>query len=181
MLMDERRSQLRRVIACCVWLVIVVGCESQGRTSHWRRIDPPIAAEPFTLNALDGSPIAITALKGRVVVMEFWATWCTPCRFSLPSLEEVAKRYREKGVSVLLINIGEEPDKVRQWAERRYTTPILLDTGGKVSDRYGVTSIPRLFIADQAGKLVWAHQGYGGGLEAALHQILDELLAPPKA
>ena len=157
--------------------LLAVGCEPPGLGSDWRRIDPPIAAEPFTLKALDGPPVTLTALKGRVVVMEFWATWCTPCRFSLPSLEVIARRYRDKRVSVLLINVGEEPDKVRKWAERRYTTPILLDAGGKVSDRYSATSIPRLFIADQAGKLVWAHQGYGGGLEQSLTTILDELLA----
>ena len=154
-----------------------MGCEPTGIGSDWRRIDPPIAAEPFTLDALDGSPVTFAALKDRVVVMEFWATWCTPCRFSLPSLEAIAKRYRDRGVTVLLINVGEEPDKVRKWAERRYTSPILIDEGGKVAGRYGVEAIPRLFIADQAGRLVWAHQGYGGGLEQSLTLILDELLA----
>ena len=159
---------------------MLAGCEPTGITDDWRRIEPSVAAEPFTLNALDGSPVTLTALKGRVVVMEFWATWCTPCRFSLPSLEEIGKRYRDRGVSVLLMNVGEEPDSIRKWAEHRYTSLILIDEGGKVADRYGVEGIPRLFIADQAGRLVWAHQGYGGGLEHNLSLVLDELLAQPK-
>jgi thiol-disulfide isomerase/thioredoxin len=158
-------------------LVAAVGCELPGITSDWRRIEPSVAADPFTLESLDGPPVALTALKGRVVVMEFWATWCGPCRFSLPSLELIAKRYRDRGVSVLLINNGEERDTIRTWAERRYTSPILIDEGGKIADRYGIQAIPRLFIADQAGRLVWTHQGYGGGLEHNLTLILDELLA----
>ena len=161
-------------------LLSVAGCESSGIGRDWRRIEPPAAAAPFTLPQLDGPEVTLTALKGRVVVMEFWATWCTPCRFSLPSLEGIGKRYRDRGVSVLLINVGEEPDSIRKWAEHRYTSPILIDEGGKVAGRYGVAGIPRLFIADQAGRLVWAHQGYGGGLEHNLSFILDELLAPPK-
>ena len=160
-------------------LLSVAGCESSGIGRDWRRIEPPAAAAPFTLPQLDGPEVTLTALKGRVVVMEFWATWCTPCRFSLPSLEVIAKRYRDRGVSVLLINLDEEPEKVRAWAERRYTAPILLQ-GGTIADRYRVKSIPRLFIVDQIGRLMWEHQGYGGGLEHSLSLILDELLVAPK-
>lgn len=176
--------QLRRAAYGCVFLLSIAslcGCEPTDIGSEWRRIDPPVPAASFTLNALDGPPVALADLKDRIVVMEFWATWCTPCRFSLPSLEVIGKRYRDRGISVLLINLDEESDKVRAWAERRFTVPILLDKGGEVADRYGVQSIPRLFVIDQAGRIVWAHQGYGGGLEATLSQILDELLTPPKA
>lgn len=163
----------------CLALLLLCGCEPTGITADWRRIDPPVAAEPFTLESLDGPPVALTALKGRVVVMEFWATWCGPCRFSLPSLEVIAKRYRDRGVEILLINVGEEPERVRRWAEGRYAAAsILLDRDSAVADRYEVTGIPRLYVTDQAGRLVWAHQGYGGGLERNLTRILDELLAP---
>ncbi len=110
--------------------------------------------------------------------MEFWATWCGPCRFSLPSLEVIYKRYRNRGVTVLLINDGETPEAVRKWAKRRFTAPILLDQSQEVVNRYGVTGIPRLFIVDQDGRLIYAHEGYGGGLEKNLSLILEELLTP---
>ena len=156
-----------------------MGCEPTGIGSDWRRIDPPIAAEPFTLDALDGSPVTLAALKDRVVVMEFWATWCGPCRFSLPSLEAIAKRYRDRDVQVLLVNVSEKPEPVRAWLEKRYeASVVLLDRDGSVSNRYGVSGIPRLFVIDEYGRLVWSHQGYGGGLERNLSMILDQLLFP---
>ena len=172
---------MRLHIACCLILVAAGGCEPTDVTSDWRRIDPPIAAAPFTLPQLDGPDVTLTALRGRIVVMDFWATWCGPCRFSLPSLEVIAKRYRDRNVSVLLVNMDEDPKKVREWVEQRYTTPILLDQEGTVAEQYHVDSLPQTFVMDTEGRIVWAHGGYGGGLEATLSQILDELLAPPKA
>ena len=161
--------------------LLAVGCESPGMDSGWRRVDPPRAAPPFTLDQLNGPPVSLSGLKGRIVVMDFWATWCGPCRFSLPSLEVIAKRYRGRGVTVLLVNLDEAPEKVRAWVERRYTTPILLDAGAKVANQYGVQSLPQTFVLDAEGRIVWAHQGYGGGLEDTLSRILDELLAPASA
>lgn len=165
----------------CLALLLLCGCEPMGIGGDWRRIEPPVAAAPFMLPQLDGPDVTLTDLKGRVIVMEFWATWCTPCRFSLPSLEVIAKRYRGRGVSVLLINAGEEPEAVRAWLEQRFTaSTVLLDRTGETAGRYGVEGIPRLFISDPSGRLIWMHQGYGGGLEHNLGLILDELLAPPK-
>ena len=170
-------------IACCLILIAAAGgCEAPGIGSGWRRIEPPRQAPPFTLNQLDGPSISLSGLKGRIVVMDFWATWCGPCRFSLPSLEVIAKRYRGRSVTVLLVNLDESPDKVRAWTERRYAAAsILLDAGAKVADLYGVQSLPQTFVLDAEGRIVWAHQGYGGGLEETLSRILDELLAPASA
>jgi thiol-disulfide isomerase/thioredoxin len=158
--------------------LVLAGCEPPDIGRDWRRVDPPRPAPPFALRQLDGAPVTLAGLRGKVVVMEFWATWCGPCRYSLPSLEAIAKRYRDRGVAVLLVNLEEQPEAIRRWAERRYTAPILLDADGGVAAQYGVQSIPRLFILDQSGQLAWEHQGYGGGLEQNLAAILDELLAP---
>jgi thiol-disulfide isomerase/thioredoxin len=129
------------------------------------------------LPQLDGKAATLSDYVGRVVIIEFWATWCGPCRFSLPSLEVVYKRYRDRGVTVLLINEGETAEKARAWAARRFTAPILLDEGEYVGRRYGVEGIPRLFVVDQTGRLVYVHDGYGGGLERNLTSILEQLLA----
>ena len=160
---------------------MATGCEPQGITSDWRRIDPPVAAPDFTLPQLDGAPVRLADLKGRVVIMEFWATWCGPCRYTAPSLEVIYRRYRDRGVTVLLINEEESAAAVRRWAGRRFTAPILLDEDGQVGAQYEVSAIPRLLIVDQAGRIVYDHQGYGGGLEQHLKRIVDELLAAPPA
>jgi thiol-disulfide isomerase/thioredoxin len=166
----------------CVLLIVLAlttaGCEPPSIGGDWKRVEPPRAAASFTLKQLDGTPVSLTGLSGQVVVMEFWATWCAPCRQSLPSLEAIAKKYKDRGVSVLLINVEESADSVRRWMGRRYTTPVLLDGNGAVSGQYGVSSIPRLFVLNQAGQLVWMHAGYGGGLEQSLSMILDDLLQP---
>ena len=157
-------------------LLLLCGCEADTISSDWKRIDPPGEAPSFTLAQLNGGEVSLADLRGRVVIMEFWATWCGPCRFSLPSLDVIYRRYRDRGVNVLLINEGESPEAVRRWSGRRLTAPILLDEDARVGQTYGVTGIPRLFIVDQAGRIVYAHAGYGGGLERNLKLILETLL-----
>jgi thiol-disulfide isomerase/thioredoxin len=125
---------------------------------------------------LDGDAVSLSDFRGRVVIMEFWATWCGPCRYSTPSLEAIYRRYRDRGVTVLLINEAEPIDRVRSWAGRRFTAPILLDQTGGVARLYRVSGIPQLFIVDQGGQLIVDHSGYRGGLERNLRAMLTELL-----
>jgi len=166
---------LRKSATVVLFATLVAGCQSQP--PPWPRVDSPIAAPDFTLPQLDAGTVHLADLRGRVVVMEFWATWCGPCRFSTPSLDAIYRRFRDRGVTVLLINEGEEPEKVRAWVEGRFQAPILLDQDTRVGWRYGVRGIPRLFIVDQAGQIVYVRSGYGGGLERDLAAVLTQLLA----
>lgn len=158
-------------------LLTICGCAPKTVTDDWHRVDPPISAPDFTLSQLDAGAVSLSDLRGKVVIMEFWATWCGPCRFSMPSLDVVYKRFRDRGVTVVLVNEGEPAPRVRQWAGTRFTAPILLDEDTQVGRLYHISSIPRLFIVNQDGQLVYEHSGYGGGLERNLTLILDELLA----
>ncbi len=173
---EETRScqhTLRTTVACFV-LMILAGC---GEPEPWTRLDPGVPAPPFTLTSLQGEKMSLSDYAGQVVVVEFWATWCGPCRFSTPSLEVVYRRYRDRGVTMLLINQGETPEAVASWAEDRFTAPILMDRDGRVGRRYSVEGIPRLMVIDQEGRIVHDHSGYGGGLERELSAFLDSLLA----
>jgi len=156
-----------------------IGCDSGAIGSDWQRLEPPVAAADFTLPGLDGKAVSLSDYRGRLVIMEFWATWCGPCRSSLPSLEAIFRRYHDRGVTVLLVNQEETPERIRRWAGKRFTAPILLDESGDVAGRYRVEGIPQLFIIDQEGKIVYRHDGYGGGLERSLELILQELLPQP--
>src|SRR3989338_2643647 len=155
-----------------LWLVIglivlaATGCGSPP--PEWPRLDPPIAAPDFTLSQLDSGTVSLSDLRGQVVIMEFWATWCSPCRFSTPSLDVIYRKFRDRGVTVLLMNQDETAETVRTWVDGRFQAPILLDQDRRVAGRYGVGGIPRLFIVDQAGKILYARSGYGGGLERDL-------------
>lgn len=165
-------------VAWSISFFIVAGCEPQSISSEWHRVEPLAAAADFTLPQLNGEPISLSSLRGRTVIMEFWATWCAPCRYSTPSLEAVYRRYKDRGVTVLLINQGEAAEQIRAWSGKRFTAPMLLDRDGAVASRYRVVGIPRLFILDRDGNIVYDHSGYAGGLERNLHAILDQLLAP---
>lgn len=170
-----------RLTAYSLLLVAVLGCQEGMLDSEWKRIEPRVSAADFTLPGLDGKTVSLSELRGRVVIMEFWATWCGPCRFSLPSLEVIYGRYRHRGVTVLLLNQDETADVIKRWAEKRFTAPILLDAKSNVAARYGVEGIPRLFIVDRNGRLIYEHAGYGGGLERSLRLILEQALAEPLA
>ena len=164
------------------WCIVGVGllalcsCASNTISPEWKRVPPGVAANDFALTQVDGGPVRLSDYRGRVVIMEFWATWCGPCRFSLPSLEVIYKKYRDHGVTVLLLNQGETADSIKRWAGQRFTAPILMDERSDVAASYHVQGIPRLFLIDREGNLLYEHEGYGGGLERNLKLILDGLL-----
>jgi peroxiredoxin len=160
-----------------LFTILSVGCGKEA--PPWPKLDPPVAAPDFTLQQLDADTVHLSDLRGRVVVMEFWATWCGPCRFSTPSLDVIYRKFRDKGVTVLLINQGEEPEKIRTWINGRFQAPVLLDRDRRTAMRYGVGGIPRLFVVNQDGQILYARSGYRGGLERDLAAILTELLAAP--
>ncbi len=163
----------------CAVVLLLTGC--QPATSTWKPLATPIAAPDFTLPALTGGTVTLSGLRGQVVVMEFWATWCGPCQYSSPSLEVISRRFRGRGVTVLLINQGETAQAVRAWAKGRFTTPILLDEDQRVAALYGVNGIPQLFIVDQEGNIRYAESGYTGGLERNLSSILNQMLIEHRA
>ncbi len=156
-------------------LLLLAGCEPAA--SNWTRLEPSVPAPEFTLPALDGGTVSLSDLRGQVVIMEFWATWCGPCHYSTPSLEVIYRAYHPRGVTVLLVNAGESAEDVRAWAGTRFTAPILLDEDGRVARLYQVHGIPRLLVIDQGGQILYDRSGYAGGLELNLKLILKDLLA----
>lgn len=108
----------------------------------------------FTLTDLQGKSWTLKSLQGKVVLVNFWATWCPPCRKEMPDLDVLYQRFQEKGFVILAIS-DEAPDKVKPFlAERKVTYPILLDPGRKVNDLFRINGIPKSFVYDRNGKLV---------------------------
>ena len=108
----------------------------------------------FTLTDLQGKTWSLKELKGKVVLVNFWATWCPPCRKEMPDLNTLYQRFRDQGLVVLAIS-DEEADKVKPFiAERNVSYPVMLDPGRKVNELFQVEGIPKSFVYDPEGKLV---------------------------
>ena len=107
----------------------------------------------FTLKDL-GKEWDLKQLRGQVVLVNFWATWCPPCRKEMPDLETLHHKFADKGLVILAIS-DEEGSKVQPFiAEQKYTYPVLLDPGGAVNKRFLIQGIPKTVVYDRSGKLV---------------------------
>jgi thiol-disulfide isomerase/thioredoxin len=123
----------------------------------WRSCDtlspvgPGKAAPDFSLPALDGTPVHLRDLRGKVVLLDFWASWCAPCLAELPVVDRLAHRFAGRGLAALGVNLGDPAATVRAvLRENRLDLPALLDDGD-VAERYHVDSIPALVLIDRQG------------------------------
>jgi len=108
----------------------------------------------FTLMELNGNTWTLKEQRGKVVLVNFWATWCPPCRKEMPDLEGLYKQFKDQGLVILAIS-DEVESKVRPFvAEQKVTYPILLDPGRKVNELFQIEGIPKTFVYDRSGKLV---------------------------
>ena len=109
----------------------------------------------FTLPLLNGGNRALSSFKGKVVILNFWATWCPPCRAEMPSMEILYQRLKNQGLELLAVDIGEDQTVVRDYIGKgSYSFPVLLDRDTKVSNQYGISAIPTSFILDREGKII---------------------------
>ncbi len=134
-------------------------------------------APDLTLQTLDGQAVSLSGFKGKVVLINFWATWCPPCVREIPRLVRVAETYKEQGLVVLGVNTTFQDDtaKVRQFAaDQRISYPVLLDLQGEASKKYPSNLMPTTYLIDRSGKIV--HAKVGEVDEAALAEQVEALL-----
>jgi peroxiredoxin len=133
--------------------VKVVMHERSGAVQELRRVKVGQPAPDFTLSDVDGKPVKLSSFGGRkAVLLDFWATWCAPCRMALPDLQTLSDKYKDRGLEVLAIDQGESADQVRYFLKRReYLLQFLLDPSSTVGDSYGVRGIPTSVLVDKDG------------------------------
>ncbi len=145
----------------------------------------PYAAPPLKLADLDGKPHDLTDLKGKLVVVNFWATWCPPCRREMPSLERLNRRLGGRGLAVLAVDVGEDADTVFSFTgqlEPAPAFPLLLDLDSKALQAWKVKGLPTTFVVDAQGRVIYrAVGGREFDNEGLMKQLEAHLPAPSPA
>ena len=131
------------------------------------------AAPEFTVPAPDGKPYSLAALQGKPVLLDFWATWCAPCRASMPTVEQISRDYKDKGLVVLGVNSGEDRDTVREFLKKTpMPYPAVLGVDNGILKDYQVTVYPTFVLIGADGKIAAYEMGFGG--EARLRAMVEK-------
>jgi len=142
----------KRLIAILVVILtaglVITGCTADSEpTATVSNVAPD-----FQLQNLDGQSISLSDFKGNPVLINFWATWCGPCAFEMPYIQEIYDERSGEGLIVLAINVGESASQVEQFMQsRNLSIPVLLDTERVVSRKYGIRAFPTTFFVDKDG------------------------------
>jgi peroxiredoxin len=135
-------------------LLLLSGVAFAGVTKGQRAPD-------FSLPTLAGGKMSLASLRGKVVVIDFWAQWCEPCKKELPQLEKLAKEFKD--VVILTVNLDKSKDNAQRLANQLgLTVPVLLDPAGSVAATYDLPKMPTSFLVDKKGIVRYVHEGFEG-------------------
>jgi peroxiredoxin len=163
---QARARQVSRIFLCGVSMTLALAASAAN-------ISPGSTAPAFQLPSSSNAPLALNDLKGQVVLINFWASWCGPCRQEMPVLEQMYKKYKAAGFTLLGVNV--EPKSADALGFLKATPvsfPILFDTESQVSKLYEVAGMPSTVILDRTGKVRYIHHGYKPGEES---EYLDQI------
>ena len=131
--------------------------------------EPALAGKPapeFTLKDVDGREITLASLRGKPVLLDFWATWCEPCREAMPHIQALYDRFKDKGLVVAGIDTNEPAETARKYFEdQHYSFANLLGSGNDVVKKYGAERIPMVALIDKVGVVRYVHIGWGSGMD----------------
>jgi peroxiredoxin len=169
-------------------LFVLAGCESPPGRAQERdqdpfapldlaRVTPPTPAPDFTVPSLTAGPLHLADFRERVVLLNFWATWCPPCREEMPSMERLYQRFRARGLMILALSVDRNFAAIPGFVEGfRLTFPIGLDPDGAVAKAYRMRALPTTIVIDRAGQVVAGTAGARDWDSPAAHAVIEALL-----
>jgi len=141
------------------------------------RAGAPAPAPDFTLPARDGGNVRLSDLRGQVVMINFWATWCGPCRQEMPLLQQIQTKYEPLGFTLVGINVEPDSAAAMTWLKQvSVSFPILFDQNNVVAERFGVQGMPSSVFVDRAGNVRYVHRGYQPGDESKYADMVRSLV-----
>ena len=152
----RRRARLLAGVAAVVVTIVVLLMTGLGR-------DPSVIASPlvgrvapaFTLPQLDGPPVTLTKLRGQIVVINFWASWCAECRVEQAALDQTWQQFQDSGVVVLGVDFQDTVDAARNYVRTDAVTyPVVEDASSKTALAYGLRGVPETFVVNRSGRIV---------------------------
>ena len=162
-----------RLIAFIISLGLLLGCSHREQMGLAPGNNPP----QFELKNLNGEVASLASFKGKTVLLNFWASWCGPCRQEMPLLDAMSQRYSAAGFVLLGIDVEEDnTDAKKIVKDLKISYPILFDTENKVSKLYSVETMPTTVMVDKKGKIRFINHGYKAGDENKYRDQIRELI-----
>jgi peroxiredoxin len=144
------------IIPVIVVIALATGCTDKGA------LPGSGTAPDFTLQDLNGNTVKLSDNKGKIVLLEFWATWCPPCRAAVPGIEQLHKAYKDKGLVVLAVSMDQGGwDEVKSFVAEQHITYTVLKGTQSIMEQYHVRSIPMTLILNREGRIVSRYLGMG--------------------
>ncbi|UCC12202.1 MAG: TlpA family protein disulfide reductase [candidate division WOR-3 bacterium] len=159
----------RYVAFILIGIMIVLACKSGERAASSG------FQNDFTLESIDGESYTLSELKGNVIIVDFWATWCPPCRNSIPALIKLYDKYHARGFMILGIST-EDINTLREFRDAQQIPYPILSATNEVVKVYEVTAIPKMFFFDKTGAVRKTQTGYSPELEPQFDRLVDSLL-----
>lgn len=133
-------------------------------------------APDFTL-PLDGQPVQLSELKGLVVYVDFWASWCKPCRKSFPWMNQISQQYADQGLVVVAVNLDADADLAASFLQKVPADfPITYDPQGELAEKYQIIGMPSSYFIDKKGEIRFTHKGFFSAKQGHYEQQLITLL-----
>lgn len=178
----HQKTMPRTITLILLLLVSAAGAAELPPLGHkMNLVSPPAVAPDFTLPDMDGEDHTLSGFRGKVVMLNFWATWCPPCRREMPSMQRLYEKYRERGLMVVAVNQFEDPDLVFEFTGRLSldpTFPILFDRESRIAEQFKVKGLPTTYLLDKQGRI--HYRAIGGRefdhpeVEALIEGLLDQ-------
>jgi thiol-disulfide isomerase/thioredoxin len=158
-------------LAAVVLVVLTPGLTAGAASTHRPNV---------VLQQADGTPVPLAAYEGKVLLVDFWASWCIPCKTSFPALDAIYREYAPKGLEVVAVNLDEQRKSADAFlAAHPHRMTVLFDPKGIAPEAFGVKGMPSSYLIDRSGAIRFTHMGYSGNVDVIYRKEIAQLLAEP--